>query len=189
MNSQNQQQDGRSAAKVALVTGGSRGLGRNIALHLARGGTDVILTYRQQKNEDADAVAEIEALGRRAALLQLDVADASRREGFRAELQSLLREGWRREDFDFLINNAGIDRASPIGQTTEADFDSLMNVHFKGVFFLTQTLLPLIANGGRIVNTSTGLTRFAIHGYAAYATMKGAIEVFTKIYMPASRSV
>ncbi len=91
-----------------------------------------------------------------------------------------METNWRRKDFDFLINNAGIDRHSTIDQTTEEAFDELMNVHFKGVYFLTQKLLPLIANGGRIVNTSTGLARFAIPGYAAYASMKGAIEVFTK---------
>jgi NAD(P)-dependent dehydrogenase (short-subunit alcohol dehydrogenase family) len=166
--------------KIALVTGGSRGLGRNIALQLARKGNDVILTYRQKKEEGEAVVAEIEKLGLKAAPLQLDVADLKQFDGFRDALEQALKTNWRRKDVDFLINNAGIDRYSTIDQTTEEAFDELLNVHFKGVYFLTQKLLPLIANGGRIVNTSTGLARFAIPGYAAYASMKGAIEVFTK---------
>lgn len=166
--------------KIALVTGGSRGLGRNTALKLASDGADVILTYRQNKAEGDAVLAEIQTLGRKGALLQLDVAQIAGFEEFRKGLEQALNNGWQRKDFDFLINNAGIDRASPIAQTTEEDFDSLLNVHFKGVFFLTQKLLPLLADGGRIVNTSTGLARFAIPGYAAYASMKGAIEVFTR---------
>lgn len=166
--------------KIALVTGGSRGLGRNTALKLASDGADVILTYRQNKAEGDAVLAEIQTLGRKGALLQLDVAQIAGFEEFRKALEQALNNGWQRKDFDFLINNAGIDRASPIAQTTEEDFDSLLNVHFKGVFFLTQKLLPLLADGGRIVNTSTGLARFAIPGYAAYASMKGAIEVFTR---------
>jgi NAD(P)-dependent dehydrogenase (short-subunit alcohol dehydrogenase family) len=167
-------------SKIALVTGGSRGLGRNIALQLARAGTDVILTYRSKKDEGEAVAAEIEALGRRATVLQLDVADIGQRNGFRDEMKKVLEGTWGRESFDFLINNAGIDRMSPIEKTSEEDFDDLLNVHFKGVYFLTQALLPLIADGGRIVNTSTGLTRFAIPGFSAYASMKGAVEVFTK---------
>lgn len=166
--------------KIALVTGASRGLGRNIALHLARKGNDVILTYRQKKEEGAAVVAEIEAFGRKAVALQLDVADLSQFDGFHKTLSQTLADNWQRGSFDFLINNAGIDRYSTIDQTTVEAFDELLNVHFKGVYFLTQKLLPLIANGGRIINTSTGLTRFAIPGYAAYASMKGAIEVFTR---------
>jgi NAD(P)-dependent dehydrogenase (short-subunit alcohol dehydrogenase family) len=177
---QNDQHRIATTNKIALVTGGSRGLGRNIALQLARKGNDVILTYRQKKEEGEAVVAEIEKLGRKAASLQLDVADLSQFEGFRMTLAQALETNWRRKDFDFLINNAGIDRYSTIDQTTEEAFDELLNVHFKGVYFLTQKLLPLITNGGRIVNTSTGLARFAIPGYAAYASMKGAIEVFTK---------
>src|SRR5215510_5039884 len=178
---QNDQQRITPTNKIALVTGGSRGLGRNIALQLAWKGNDVILTYRQKKEEGEAVVAEIEQLGRKAASLQLDVADLSQFEGFRTTLALALETNWRRKDFDFLINNAGIDRYSTIDQTTEEAFDELMNVHFKGVYFLTQKLLTLIANGGRIVNTSTGLARFAIPGYAAYASMKGAIEAdFTR---------
>jgi NAD(P)-dependent dehydrogenase (short-subunit alcohol dehydrogenase family) len=166
--------------KIALVTGGNRGLGRNIALSLARKGNDVILTYRQNNEEGEAIVAEIEKLGRKAVALKLDVGDLRQFDGFRDALAQALESKWKRKDFDFLINNAGINRPSPIAQTTEEDLDELFNVHFKGVYFLTQKLLPLIANGGRIVNTSTGLARFATPGYAAYASMKGAIEVFTR---------
>jgi len=166
--------------KIALVTGGSRGLGRNIALQLASKGNDVILTYRQKKEEGEAVVAEIQALGRKATALQLDVSDLNQFDGFHNALAQALAENWQRKDFDFLVNNAGIDRYSTIDQTTVEAFDELLNVHFKGVYFLTQKLLPMIANGGRIINTSTGLARFAIPGYAAYASMKGAIEVFTR---------
>lgn len=166
--------------KIALVTGGSRGLGRNLALQLARKGTDVILTYRQNKGEGEAVVAEIEKLGRKAVALRLDVGDLSQFDGFRDAVARALETNWKRKDFNFLINNAGIDRSSTIDQTTEEAFDELLNVHFKGVYFLTQKMLPMIADGGRIINTSTGLARFAIPGYAAYASMKGAIEVFTR---------
>ena len=166
--------------KIALVTGGSRGLGRNMALRLARNGADVILTYRQHKSEGEAVVAEIVKGGRKAALLQLDAADSGRFDRFRGSVEKVLRKHWRRENLDFLINNAGISVHAPIAQTTEAGFESLFNVHLKGVFFLTQKLLPLIADGGRIVCISSGLTRFAIPGYAAYASMKGAVEVFTR---------
>lgn len=166
--------------KIALITGGSRGLGRATALQLGRDGADVILTYRQQKQDGEAVVAELQALGRRAVLLQLDVARVGQFEAFRTALTGELERTFGRTTFDFLINNAGIDATSPFAKTTEAAFDALLAVHFKGVFFLTQTLLPLLADGGRIVNTSTGLTRFAIPGYAAYASMKGAVEILTK---------
>ena len=166
--------------KVALVTGGSRGLGRSTALHLARAGHDVIVTYRQGRAEGESVVAEAESLGARAALVQLDVADAHQFQAVEGAVRQTLAERWQRSQFDFLINNAGINRPAPFAETTERDFDELMNVHFKGVFFLTQRLLPLIADGGRIVNTSTGLARFTYPGYAAYAAMKGAVEVLTR---------
>ncbi len=166
--------------KIALITGGSRGLGRNTALKLARDGADVILTYRERKDEGQAVLAEIEKLGRKAALLQLDVANTGGFDAFAKTVVETLQAKWQRNDLDFLINNAGIDVYSLIGQTTEDAFDRLLNVHFRGVYFLTQRMLPLIANGGRIVCTSTGLTRFVIPGYAAYASMKGAIEVFIK---------
>lgn len=166
--------------KIALVTGSSRGLGRNIVLRLARSGADIIVTYRSGRSEAETVVSEIVALGRKAVALRLDVADTSTFAGFADELKAVLASTWGRDTFDFLVNNAGIDLAKPFGEFTEADFDALLNVHFKGVFFLTQRLLPLIADGGRIVNTSTGLARFSIPGYSAYASMKGAIEVFTR---------
>ncbi|HXO97716.1 MAG TPA: SDR family oxidoreductase [Chthoniobacterales bacterium] len=166
--------------KIALITGGSRGLGRNTALKLAHDGADVILTYRERKDEGQAVLAEIEKLGRKAALLQFDVANAAGFDAFAKTVAETLQAKWQRKDLDFLINNAGIDVYSPFSQTTEDAFDRLLNVHFRGVYFLTQRMLPLIANGGRIVCTSTGLTRFVIPGYAAYASMKGAIEVFIK---------
>jgi NAD(P)-dependent dehydrogenase (short-subunit alcohol dehydrogenase family) len=166
--------------KIALVTGSSRGLGRAIALHLARSGADVIVTYRQRKTEGDAVVAEIQALGRRAVALPLDVGQVASFPQFATDLEGALAVTWRRENFDFLVNNAGMDIRATFAETSEDAFDQLMNVHFKGVFFLTQKLLPLLADGGRIVNTSTGLARFSIPGYAAYASMKGAIEVFTR---------
>ena len=167
-------------SKIALVTGGSRGLGKNMALSLAEKGNDVIVVYRNNENEANAVVAEIEKLGRKVASVQLDVADSKSFDHFFADITALLDRKWKRSTFDFLINNAGIDRASAIKDTTEQDFDDLMNIHFKGVYFLSQKALPLIADGGRIVNLSTGLARFTTPGYAAYASMKGAIEVFTR---------
>lgn len=166
--------------KIALVTGSSRGLGRNIALQLARSGADVVVTYRTGRDEGEAVAAEIRALGRKAVALQIDTARADTFADFAAALKTTLETTWGRMTFDFLVNNAGIDRRAPFAQTTEAAFDELMAVHFKGVFFLTQTLLPLIADGGRIVNLSTGLARFSVPGYAAYASMKGAVEVLSR---------
>ncbi|NOW95771.1 SDR family NAD(P)-dependent oxidoreductase [Mucilaginibacter sp. SG564] len=169
-----------STNKIALITGGSRGLGKNAAQHLAKKGIDVILTYRSKKEEAEEVVASIEKLGRKAAALQLDTSVVKSFDGFISQLTALLQEKWGRGTFDFLINNAGIDAASKFAETTEEDFDNLMNIHFKGVYFLTQKSLPVIADGGRIINFSTGLARFSTPGYAAYASMKGAIEVLTK---------
>ncbi|TSD67444.1 SDR family oxidoreductase [Inquilinus sp. KBS0705] len=166
--------------KIALITGGSRGLGKNTALKLAQNGNHVIITYRSKQQEAEEVVKQIKAQGLKAAALALDTGKVSTFDAFKEQLTAVLKEKFERDSFDFLINNAGIDAASPFAQTTEADFDNLFNVHFKGVYFLTQTLLTTIANGGRIINLSTGLTRFATPGYAAYASMKGAIEVFTK---------
>jgi len=166
--------------KIALVTGGSRGLGKNAAMHIIQKGIDVIITYRSKKEEAEAVVAEIEKSGNKAAALQLDTGIVSSFDAFIKQLATVLKEKWNRDTFDFLVNNAGIDAASPFANTTEEDFDNLFNVHFKGVYFLTQKSLPLIADNGRIINLSTGLTRFATPGYAAYASMKGAIEVFTK---------
>ncbi len=166
--------------KIALVTGGSRGLGRNMALQLAQNGADVVITYRQREDEAKAVVGEIEKTSHKATHIQLEAGDIASFDGFATNLALLLKNKFGRENFDCLINNAGIEAHSPIGQTTEEIFDSLLNVHFKGVYFLTQRLLPLIADGGNIICVSTGLTRFAIPGYAPYASMKGAIEVLVK---------
>ena len=168
--------------KIALITGASRGLGRNAALNIARKGSDVIITY-QSREEDARAVvSEIVAMGRRAIALQLDVSDVSAFKPFAEYLRTALRETWQRDTFDHLVNNAGHGDMAPIAETTEAQFDKLVNVHFKGVFFLTQALLPLIADGGRIVNLSSGLTRISFPGFSVYSAVKGAVEVLS-IYM------
>lgn len=166
--------------KIAIITGGSRGLGRNTAIHLARKGVDVILTYRRQHEEAKEVVAEIVALGGRGLALQLDVARSQTFAAFAAAVKTALAADWQRKDFDFLVNNAGIGITAPFAETSEAQFDELMAVHLKGPFFLTQALLPLIADGGRIVNLSSGLARFALPGFAAYGAMKGAIEVLTR---------
>jgi NAD(P)-dependent dehydrogenase (short-subunit alcohol dehydrogenase family) len=166
--------------RIAVVTGGSRGLGKSTALHLAGRGVDVVLTYRHQAAEAQAVVAEIERLGRGAAALQLDVADVRSFPGFAARLRDLLQSRWKRDRFDALVNNAGQGVHAPFAETTEEQFDALLATHLKGVFFLTQRLLPLIADQGRIVNVSTGLTRFAMPGYSAYASMKGAVEVLTR---------
>ncbi|MCA8883426.1 MAG: SDR family oxidoreductase [Rhodobacteraceae bacterium] len=166
--------------KIAVITGGSRGLGRNTAMKLAREGCGIVLTYHTRRTDADDVVSAIEAAGGRAAALQLDTGDTTQFAAFRDALAAALRDTWGRDSFDYLVNNAGHGIHASIAETTEADFDSLMNVHLKGVFFLTQTLLPMIEEGGRIVNLSSGLARFTFPGYAAYAAMKGAVEVFTR---------
>jgi NAD(P)-dependent dehydrogenase (short-subunit alcohol dehydrogenase family) len=173
-------EDHAGSTKVALVTGGSRGLGRNTALSLARKGVDVILTYHSNRAEAEAVVSAIGALGQKAVALPLDAGAAASFEEFASQVGKSLTDIWGRERFDFLVNNAGIGLYAPFAQTAEADFDRLMNVHFRGVFFLTQRLLPLIADGGRIVNISSGLARFTLPGLSAYAAMKGAIEVLTR---------
>ncbi|MFT8365039.1 MAG: SDR family oxidoreductase [Gluconobacter cerinus] len=166
--------------KLAIVTGSSRGLGRATSIALATRGADIVVTYLSNREEANSVVAEIQALGQKAVALQLDAGDVTSFDGFSTHLKEALANTWSRDSFDFLVNNAGFLRAAPIGKVTEADFDSLCNIHFKGVLFLTQHLLPLISDGGRIVNISSGLTRFAGPGSAAYASMKGAIEVLTR---------
>jgi NAD(P)-dependent dehydrogenase (short-subunit alcohol dehydrogenase family) len=165
---------------IALITGGSRGLGKNTALSIARHGHDVILTYRSKQAEAMAVVAEIEHMGQRAVALQLDVGVSSSFAAFAAQVQQTLAQRWQRERFNFLVNNAGEGIHASLMDTTEAQFDAMVNIHLKGVFFLTQKLLPLVADGGRIVNISTGLTRFAFPGYVAYASAKGAVEVLTR---------
>ncbi|HVX35242.1 MAG TPA: SDR family oxidoreductase [Hyphomicrobium sp.] len=169
-----------NSSKIALVTGASRGLGRNTAIALARDGVDVIGTYHSNKKEADETVAAIKALGRKAVMFQLDTGTVASFPAFVSEVQTALKSVWSRDSFDFLVNNAGIGIHAPFAEMSETDFDRLMNIHFKGVFFLTQKLLPLMANGGRIVNLSSGLARFSLPGYAAYGAMKGAIEVLTR---------
>src|SRR5918998_1384650 len=172
-------QDRVAEGQVALVTGGSRGLGRNMVQSIAGRGTDVIFTYRSNEVEADALVAELEAMGRRAAALQLDVGDAGTFDAFVEQVRGVLLN-WGIDRFRFLVNNAGIGVHASIAETTEAQFDQLMNIHVKGPFFLTQKLLPLMADGGRIVNISSGLARFAQPGVAAYASAKGAVEVMTR---------
>lgn len=166
--------------KIALITGASRGLGKNAALHLAAQGVDIIGTYNSKADEAQALVAEIESLGARAVMLQLDVSQSERFDDFATQVTEVLRSRFDRQHFDFLLNNAGIGLMAHFVDTTVAQFDLLMNIHLKGPFFLTQNLLPLMADGGRILNVSSGLTRFALPGYGAYAAMKGAMEVLTR---------
>jgi NAD(P)-dependent dehydrogenase (short-subunit alcohol dehydrogenase family) len=165
---------------IAIITGGNRGLGKSTALKLAESGSDIIFSYRNNADEAAAVVAQIEALGRRAVALQLDVADIKSLAPFAASVRAVLAERWQRASFDYLVNNAGSIVRVTLAEATEEQFDSMMNVHLKSVFFLTQALLPLIADGGRIVNISTGLTRFTAPGSIIYGTMKGGLEVLTR---------
>ena len=166
--------------KIAVITGASRGLGKNTALALAKKGIDIIVTYHSQQADAADVVAHVEAAGQKAVALQLNVADSKTFAGFSNKVKAALKQNWNSDHFDFLVNNAGTGVHVSFAETTEAQFDQMVNEHLKGVFFLTQKLLPLMKDGGRIVNVSSGLARFALPGYAAYATMKGAIETLTK---------
>ena len=166
--------------RIALVTGGSRGLGKNAVLKLAAQGTDIIFTYNSQRDAALEVVAEIEQKGAKAVALQLNVSDVASFAAFTQQVKEALNQVWGRETFDYLVNNAGIGLYASFAETSEALFDELMNIHFKGPFFLTQALLPLMENGGRILNVSTGLARFALPGYAAYASMKGAMEGLTR---------
>jgi NAD(P)-dependent dehydrogenase (short-subunit alcohol dehydrogenase family) len=169
-----------TSTPIALVTGASRGLGRNTALKLAEKGSDVIITYHSNRKEADAVVALIQQAGRRAAALQLDTGDSSSFDAFAGQLREVLQHSFKAERFNHLVNNAGIGIHASFAETSEAQFDQLVNIHFKGVFFLTQKLLPLLADGGRIVNLSSGLARFSLPGFAAYAAMKGAIEVLSR---------
>lgn len=173
------EQNGAEGERVAIVTGGSRGLGKNMVQSIAGRGTDVIFTYQSNSAAADDLVAEVEGMGRRAAALQLDVGDADAFDDFVDRVRGVLQD-WDTERFDFLVNNAGMGVHASMAETTEEQFDRLIDVHVKGPFFLTQKLLPLMADGGRIVNVSTGLARFTLPGYAAYASAKGAVEVMTR---------
>jgi NAD(P)-dependent dehydrogenase (short-subunit alcohol dehydrogenase family) len=165
--------------KTAIITGGSRGLGRNTALNAARRGVDIIFTYHSNAAEAQSLVREVETMGRKAAGFQLDTGNVKAFDGFVEDVRKTLR-GWGRERFDYLVNNAGTGLHKPFEQTTEAEFDQIVNVHFKGVYFLTQKLLPVMKDGGRIVNISSGLARFSIPGTSAYGAAKGAVEVLTR---------
>ena len=165
---------------IALITGGSRGLGRNIALKLAEQGTDIILTYKSDERSAQDVVKLVRDKGRRAVALQLDAGDTAAFPAFVRKVGESLAANWQRDRFDELVSNAGTGVYANFAETTEAQFDELVAVHLKGVFFLTQKLLPLINDGGRIVNVSSGLARFTVPGYSAYAVMKGGVEVLTR---------
>ncbi|NCD68975.1 SDR family NAD(P)-dependent oxidoreductase [Mucilaginibacter agri] len=166
--------------KIALVTGGSRGLGKDMALRLAEKGLDVVLTYHSKAEEAQNVVAQIEAIGSKAAALQLNVGDIKSFGAFADQLKATLTSKFDTEHIDFLINNAGTGLYTAIADMTEELFDEVLNVHYKGVYFLTQKCIPLMSDGGGIVNISSGLTRVSVPGSSAYASMKGAIETFTK---------
>ncbi len=169
-----------SERKIVLVTGGSRGLGKNMALSIAAKGNDMLLTYHSKQNEAKVVVAEIEKMGQKAAAFQLDTGDSGSFDSFLKKMQSTLKEHFDAEKIDYLVNNAGIGIHASFATTTEEQFDTLMNIHFKGPFFLTQKVLPMLADGGGIINISSGLARFSNPGYAAYAAMKGAVETLTR---------
>lgn len=169
-----------STNKIALVTGGSRGLGRDMAISIAKKGIDVVITYNKQADEATKVVQEIEALGRKAAALQLNTGDIAQFDDFKTAFSQKLKDVFGADHFDFLVNNAGIGIYAPFAEVTEQIFDELMNIHVKGVFFLTQKLLPLMNDNGGIVTISSGLARFTAPNTITYGTMKGAIEVFTR---------
>lgn len=166
--------------KLVLVTGASRGLGKSMALALANKGMDVLITYQSQKELALEVVTNIKKMGAKAKALQLDVSDSDSFKTFSENLSEVLKNEFQRQDFDYLINNAGIGINVPFSQTTQAQFDQLMNIHLKGPFFLTQKLLPLMRNEGRILNVSSGLARFSLPGFSVYAMMKGGVEVMTR---------
>ncbi|WP_318309669.1 SDR family NAD(P)-dependent oxidoreductase [Flagellimonas crocea] len=169
-----------STAKIALITGGSRGLGENMAINMAQKGLNILLTYQSNKEEADKTVREVEKLGQKAYALQLDVAKNKTFDAFVDEVKNVLKSHFDATTLDYLVNNAGIGINSPITETTEQDFDTLVNIHFKGTFFLTQKLLPIMADGGGIVNISSGLARFSFPGYSVYGSMKAAIETLTR---------
>jgi NAD(P)-dependent dehydrogenase (short-subunit alcohol dehydrogenase family) len=165
---------------IALITGASRGIGKSTALALADRGVDVIATYVSAEKEANDVVATLRAKGRKAIALRLDLSETKNFDAFVAEVRQQLGRVWSRESLDYLVNNGGAGGMSTFAETSEATFDALVGQHFKGPFFLTQKLLPQIADGGRIVNVSTGLTRYTFPGTAAYAAVKSALEALTR---------
>jgi NAD(P)-dependent dehydrogenase (short-subunit alcohol dehydrogenase family) len=166
--------------KIALVTGGSRGLGKDMALRLAEKGMDVILTFNSKVLDAQNIVAQIQRGGQKAAAIQLNTGDLKSFGSFVTQLQDVLRHTFNASHFDYLINNAGIGGYVPIADVSEDMFDEMLNIHFKGVYFLTQKMLPLLNDGGGIINVSSGLTRISVPGSSVYASMKGAMEVFTR---------
>ena len=166
--------------KIAIVTGGSRGLGKDMALSLARKNLDVVVTYNTNEDLALNTVKEIETIGGKAVALQLNMSDFSSLDSFIETLKTTLSTAFNTDKFDYLINNAGMGKTVPFVEMTEGIFDEFLNVHFKSVYFLTQKLLPVMNDGGGIVNLSSGTTRFANPGYSVYASMKGAIETLTK---------
>ncbi len=169
-----------TTGKIALITGGSRGLGKDMALSIAKKGIDVVLTYKANEQEAKKVAGEIEQMGRKASFIQLDMADFKSLDGFIEKLKITLQAKWNTGSFDHLINNAGMGATVPFLQVTETLFTEFFHVHFKSVYFLTQKCIALMNNGGSIINISTGTTRFSNPGYSVYASMKGAVEVFTK---------
>ena len=167
---------------ITIITGASRGLGRNTALSIARRGGDVIITYLNGETEAREVVTQIEAMGRKAAAIRLDVSDVTGFPAFAQEVRTVLTTKWDRDRVDHLVNNAGHGEMAPFAETTVAQFERLFDVHVKGVFFLTQVLLPMLADGGRIINVSSGLTRVSVAGFSAYSTAKGAVETLS-VYM------
>jgi NAD(P)-dependent dehydrogenase (short-subunit alcohol dehydrogenase family) len=168
------------STKIALVTGGSRGLGKDMAISIAKKGIDVILTYNNNQAAANETVTAIEALGQKAVALQLDMGAFSSLDEFVKQVLNTLQSTWQTDHFDFLINNAGMGATVPFLEVTEELFTNFLNVHFKGVYFLTQKCVLHINTGGRIINISSGTTRFSHPGYSVYASMKAAVEVFTK---------
>lgn len=166
--------------KIALVTGGSRGLGKNMAIRLAEKSNDVIITYHSKKDEANEVVKEIESVGSKAAALCFDAANIKSIDSFLDSVRQTLKENFQSDKFDFLINNAGMGATIPFMQATEENFDEFINVHYKSVFFLIQKSLPMMNDGGRIINISSGTTRFANPGYSIYSSAKGAVEVLTR---------
>ena len=166
--------------KIALITGGSRGLGKNMAIAIARKGTDVVITYNSSKEKADEVVSEIESLGQRAYAFQLDTRNVSTFDAFMEDVTGQLQDKTGSPNFDFLINNAGTGLYAPIDAVTEPQLDEIFDIHYKGVFFLTQKALPFINNGGGVINISSGLTRFTLPGSSVYAAAKTAVETFTR---------
>jgi NAD(P)-dependent dehydrogenase (short-subunit alcohol dehydrogenase family) len=166
--------------KIALVTGGSRGLGKDMAISIAGKGIDVIITYKDNEKSAREVENEIRSKGVNAAVIRLDMSDFKSLDSFIANLKTTLATNWNRSSFDFLVNNAGMGATVPFMQVTEQLFDEFLHVHFKGIYFLIQKAVPMINDNGAIINISTGTTRFCVPGYSVYASMKSAIETFTK---------